>query len=119
MTPILLKAAFVFAVAFGSLGGTLATAAGSLPDSAIYPIKLAMEQARLTLEKEPAAEAELQLAFAQTRVQEMVRQAAKGEVPTEALLNRLQNHMGEAYHLATQAGEQEMYDLLVQASEMT
>lgn len=118
MSVLLLKAALIITIAFGSLGGTMAAAAGSLPDSVVYPVKLAMEQARLTLADNPAREASMHLAFAGERTREIVRLAAKGEVPDEALLNRFQNHMGEAYHLAAQMGDQEMKGLLLQAQEM-
>ena len=52
MTTLLLKVVLLLAIAFGSLGGTLAATADSLPDSAVYPLKLAMEQAQLTIDDE-------------------------------------------------------------------
>ncbi|KPK07668.1 MAG: hypothetical protein AMJ56_13050 [Anaerolineae bacterium SG8_19] len=119
MSALILKAALILVFAFGSLGGTLAAAADSLPDSAVYPLKLAMEQARLTFSNDPGEQAKMHLAFAQERTQEMVRLAAKGEVPEEALLTRMQTHMRTAYQLAAQAGEEQMQGLLTQARKMT
>ncbi len=119
MSALVLKAALILVFAFGSLGGTLAAAADSLPDSAVYPLKLAMEQARLTFRNDPSEQAKMHLAFAQERSQEMVRLAAKGEVPEEALLTRMQTHMRTAYQLAAQAGKEQMQGLLTQARNMT
>ena len=119
MYALALKSALILTVAFGSLGGTLAVAADSLPDSPVYPLKLAMEQAQLTLKEGPAEKANMHLALAQERIQEMLRLAAKGEAPEEALLARTQTHMRAAYQLASQADDEQMQGLLVQAQTMT
>lgn len=119
MSALVLKGVLILVIAFGSLGGTLAAAADSLPDSAVYPLKLAMEQARLSIRNDPGEQAKMHLAFAQERTQEMVRLAAKGEVPEEALLTRMQTHMYTAYQLAARAGEEQIQGLLTQARNMT
>ena len=57
MFALAFKFGLVLTILAGSLGGTLAAAADSLPDSAIYPIKLAIEQAQLTLKNDSAGQA--------------------------------------------------------------
>ena len=119
MFALALKLGLIITVLGSSLGGTMVAAGNSLPDSAVYPVKMALEQARLSLRNDPAGQAEQYLNMAQERVQEMVRLAEQGEAPDEALMARLQTQMREAYQLAAQAGNVEMVALLVQAKEMT
>jgi hypothetical protein len=119
MTTLLLKVVLLLAIAFGSLGGTLAATADSLPDSAVYPLKLAIEQAQLTFKNDSVDQAEMHLAFAQERAREMTRLAAKGEIPEEASLTRMQTHLRTAYQLAALADDVQMQGLLTQARIMT
>lgn len=119
MFALALKLGLIITIVAGSLGGTLAAAAESLPGSAVYPIKLAMEQAQLSLRNDPAGEAEQYLVMAQERVREMVQLATNGQVPNEGLMTRLQSHMRHAYQSAAQANGQQMTGLLVQAKTMT
>ncbi len=119
MSALVIKVALVLAFAFSSLGGSLVAAADSLPNSVLYPLKLAVEEAQLAFRNDPADQASLHLAFAQERAQEMARLAAKGDVPQEAMLNQLQTHMRTAYHLAAQTSDEKMERLLTQARDMT
>jgi hypothetical protein len=93
-------------------------AANSLPDSPLYPAKLAMEQVRLDVKTEPADRAALHLALAQVRVREMERLALKGEAPDEPTMLRLQKHLNQAFHQAAQLPDDEMLDYLAQAEQM-
>ena len=119
MSTLVIKAMLVFGLLFGSAGATAAMAANSLPDSPLYPVKLAMEDARLAVTSNPAQQAALHLAMARERTQEMAQQALKGEVPGEATLSRLQRHLNYALQLAGQLPDKEMAGILTQAREMT
>ncbi len=75
-------------------GGTIAAASYSMPDSLLYPVKLATEQAQLTLTPSDIGKAELCAKFADRRVAEIIYIANKGdaqqiEVITQRLDKRL------------------------------
>jgi hypothetical protein len=119
MSLLFLKAALIFTIALGSVGGAMVAAEDSLPGSPVYSFKLAREQVRLALNNDPAAEAALHLNLAQERVQEMIQTSAKGDVPQEATLTRLQTHMNEAFRYTAQTADEATVVLLLQAQEMT
>lgn len=118
MNALLLKAALVLTMVFGSIGGTAVMAAESLPDSPLYPVKLTIEEAQLALANTPAQEAALQMAFAQERVQEMEQMVQNGAVPDTATMQRLQTHWQQALQSASQAPDGAMTTLLTQAQTM-
>jgi hypothetical protein len=75
-------------------GGTVVAAGNSMPDSPLYPVKLATEQARLTLTPSQIGKARLCAELADRRVVEIVYMASKGdarqvELITERLDKRL------------------------------
>jgi len=59
-------------------GGTVAAASGSMPDSPLYPVKLATEHVQLTLITSNIGKAELYTKLADKRVIEIVYMANKG-----------------------------------------
>jgi hypothetical protein len=61
-------------------GGTVYAAGNALPDSPLYPIKMATEQVRLFLTPSDIGKAELYAEFADKRVEEIIKMADKGEV---------------------------------------
>ncbi len=60
-------------------GGTVAAAGYSMPDSPLYPVKLATEQVQLGLTRSEVGKAELQMELADRRVNEIVYLANKGD----------------------------------------
>jgi hypothetical protein len=118
MNVLLMKVILIVTLVLGPTGGAAAMAANSLPDTPLYPAKLAMEQARLNLTSDPAEQAALCMTRAQVRVQEMIRLALAGEVPDEAIQLRLRQHLHQALHLAAGLPDAEMADLLAQAEQM-
>jgi hypothetical protein len=60
-------------------GGTVAAAGNSMPDQPLYPVKLATEQAQLTLTPSALGKAELYAKLADKRVAEIVQMADKNE----------------------------------------
>ena len=61
MSTLLIKAMLVVGLLFGSAGTTATMASNSLPDSPLYPVKLALEDTRLALTNDPAEQAKLHL----------------------------------------------------------
>lgn len=118
MSILLIKATLIFSLIFGSLGSTAVLAANSLPDSPLYPVKLAMEQTRLILVSQPGDQADLHLSLAQVRSQEMAQLALAGKVPDPATLARLQQHLDQSLNLAAQLPDGPMLGLLTQARQM-
>jgi hypothetical protein len=75
-------------------GGTVVAAGNSMPDSPLYPLKLATEQVRLILTPSQIGKASLCARFADRRVTEIIYMANKGdarqvELITERLDKRL------------------------------
>jgi len=69
-------------------GGTVAAAGGSMPDSPLYPVKLATEQVRLTLTPSQIGKARLCAELADRRVTEIVHMANKGDARQVELITR-------------------------------
>jgi hypothetical protein len=59
-------------------GGTIAAASGSMPDSGLYPVKIAVENVQLALTPGQVAKTELNAKFADRRVEEIIYTAEKG-----------------------------------------
>lgn len=69
-------------------GGTVAAASGSMPDSFLYPVKLAAEQARMTLTLSQESKTELYAELTDKRVDEIVYMANKGDSTQVTVLSR-------------------------------
>jgi len=89
--------ATVVAIVLGVLmmgGGTIAAASYSMPDSFLYPVKLATEQVQLTLTPSDIGKAELCAKFADRRVAEIIYIANKGNAQqVEAITQRLDERL--------------------------
>ena len=84
--------------------GTVAASANALPDETLYPLKLAVEQARVSLARSNVSRAELHLQFAEERVYEITRMAGEGkdeQIP--GLVERFSSQLGEAVSSAQRA----------------
>jgi hypothetical protein len=66
--------------------GLLAASVDSLPNGFFYPMKTATEQVRLTLALSDLDRAQLQLEFAECRLEEMTTMAGRGDSDTVVLL---------------------------------
>jgi hypothetical protein len=69
-------------------GGTVAAAGNSMPDSPLYPVKLATEQVRLTLTPSQIGKARFCDELADRRVAEIVYMANKGDAQQVELITR-------------------------------
>lgn len=80
--------------------GTVAASADALPDEALYTVKLAEEQVRVSLAFSDMDRAELHIQFAERRVAEIAEIARQGkgdEIP--ALTEQVANHLGKVYEV--------------------
>ena len=111
-------AAVLFAA--GMTGGGIALAAGdSLPGELLYPIKLAAEDARLSLTRAPPALASLNLAFAGRRVREAQELTEKGRELPEGALARLARHTEHAIDQISRVESAQAPVLLEEVAEKT
>jgi len=82
-------------------GGTVAAAGNSMPDEALYPVKLATEQVRLTLTPSALGRAQLYVRLADKRVVEIAYMASKGDPRrVEMVAQRLDTHLARIATLA-------------------
>jgi hypothetical protein len=119
MNSVLAKFIVIFVLAFVAIGGTAAAAAGSLPDSTLYPVKLVMEDTQLALTQDPAQTVDLYLTFAQERVQEMTQMALNGADPGEATVLRLENHLQNAMAQSAQLSDNTALLTLLEQMQQT
>jgi hypothetical protein len=74
--------------------GTVAAAGNSLPDSPLYPVKLATETVQLKLAGTPLEKAEVYAKLADKRVTELVKMAEKGKPEqVQKVAQRLNGHL--------------------------
>jgi len=89
--------ATVVAIVLGVLmmgGGTIAAASYSMPDSLLYPVKLATEQVQLALTPSAIGKARLCAKLADRRVAEIIHMADKGDAQqVEAITQRLDERL--------------------------
>lgn len=112
MSAMLANIVLIMCILFASAGGTVALANDSLPDSPLYPVKLAVEQFQIDLLKDPEKIAVQHLNLAQNRSQEILRLVRRGEVPPESTSFKLQEQYNLALQFAAQLGEAEMLGIL-------
>lgn len=74
-----LRAAAVLLVVIVAGGGTAIVAASSLPNDAIYPLKLAIEQAEVALARSPEHRAAVHVSLAARRLEEIQALQAQGK----------------------------------------
>lgn len=102
----------VLSLAFG--GGTVAAAQISMPDDALYQIKLLSEDARLSISADQETQLQLSLEFAERRMEEIQTMLQMGETPPETVMTRLQNQMDYALRLAINMPDEQLQSTLLQ-----
>jgi hypothetical protein len=118
MSAMLANIILIISILIASAGGTVALANDSLPDSPLYPVKLAVEQIQIGLLADPGKIAARHLVLAQNRSQEILRLAQGGEIPEDNTVRKLQEQYNLALQYAAQLGEAEMLGILTQAQYM-
>jgi len=100
----LMGLALSLAVLIVAGGGVVSAAAGSLPGSPLYPLKLTVEDARVSLTTSPPARARLYIHFADQRTTEMVRLAEAGLAANAEVITRLARQLQGALDAAAASG---------------
>lgn len=90
----------VLALLLGAGTGVVSVAADSLPGSALYPVKLAVEDARLMLTFGEVRRAELYLRYANERAEEMLELSAAGRPVDQTVVERFSLQMEGAVSAA-------------------
>jgi hypothetical protein len=80
---------------FGSIA-TVSAAQGSLPGEVLYPVKTWSEDARLALASANEAQLDLNLAFSEERLEEIVALRAAGQAIPEGTAQRFEQHLEAA-----------------------
>jgi hypothetical protein len=118
MLALLFKSLLIVSIFLSSVGGTAVSSATPLPGSPAYPIKILLEEARLSMSNNLANQVALHFAFAQERAEEMAGLAAKNQAPSPQLMANYQVHWREALQLAGQMPNGEMQQLMEKAQQM-
>jgi hypothetical protein len=114
--PVKLASTLLMVVLVAVLAGTATVwaARDSLPGEALYPVKLAVEDARLALASSQESRVDLALRFVEERAGEIRALAAAGrDVPAEALA-RMEQQAGRALDQAARVPEERTAALLMQ-----
>ena len=100
-------------------GGSTAVAANnSMPDSPLYPVKLATEQVQLTLTPSDISKARLCVKLADRRVAEIIYMANKGDVQrVDVITRRLDKHLVTLTSLVSAQKAEEAPRVLAPAPE--
>lgn len=85
----------------GGSGITAVSAQGSLPDSALYPVKLLTEDIQFGLTTDPLAKWEFSVQLSEQRLTEIRMMLANGVVPSEPVLQRLETRLAQTLQLAS------------------
>ncbi len=102
--PVLVVS-LVVALLLGAGSGVANAAAGSLPGSTLYPVKLAVEDARLMLAPSDVRRAELYLRYARERTDEMLRLSEAGMAVDQSVVDRLARQLEAAVTAASSAAD--------------
>jgi len=108
MFVLAIKFVLVLAVMLGGAGVAAAAAQSSLPNEALYPIKLLVEEVQLSLAASPDAQIDAQLDHAQQRVSEMAQLNERGAAIPADVPTRLRTQLQAALHIAAQLDDQHL-----------
>lgn len=103
-----------FSLLLGGGGVTVAAAQGSLPDQALYGVKLLSEDVRLKVTNDPEAQFQLAMDYAQHRAAEIQSMLQSGNVPDEAVQTRYQAQVEEALQYALKLPDSQAIQALQQ-----
>ncbi len=93
-------------LALGSVGGTVYAAQDSLPDDFLYPVKIAVEDARLRLGQNSRALLDLETRYANRRVEEINALLEEGKDIPEKTSQRLESHVENMLRQASRLEDQ-------------
>jgi hypothetical protein len=113
ITSIILAITFLL----GGTGLTVYAAQDSLPNEALYGAKLLSEDFMMSLTGGEEKAMQMELEFAERRVNEIAAMALIGENPPEPVLFRLKIHLDQALHLAARTREEKLGPVMYQVQE--
>lgn len=93
-------------------------AAGSLPGSPLYPVKLAVENAQIAVTRDPAALTQLHLTFATRRSTELLTLVSNNLPVDPSVIDGLAAHLAQARAKAESAGSSTRPSLLQKVIEV-
>lgn len=105
-------------ILFGGAGATVYAAQDSLPNEALYSLKVAAEDLRMELTRDPQAQFQLSLDLGVERVREMVMLNSEGKPIPEGTALRYENHLNYAFQLAAQFDDPAMVQAAQQIRAM-
>jgi len=110
LRPRWAMAAMISSILLLSGGGAALAASDSMPDSFLYPVKLASEQVQLTLTRSEAGKAEVCIMLADRRVTEIIYMAGRGDARgVDVLAQRLDRRLAVLEGLVSVDGAVEMF----------
>ena len=112
------RVAIVLALAVIGLAGVTQVAQASMPDSPLYPLKLGIEDVRLSLTFDPRAQAQLAMAFVVERADELERLANSGSQAPAVVEQQLVKELSIALSSAARVDVQETSPVLMQLSQL-
>ncbi len=96
----------VVTVLFGGSAATVLAAQSAIPGDALYGVKTTIEQTRLSLARDAASRADLQLQFAERRLQEIEKLVAEGRYQNiQAATQEFEAHVRNALNEIEQVAE--------------
>lgn len=104
----------IFTLLFGGTGATVYAAQGSLPDQALYSVKLASEDVRVGLATSDQNRLELALNFADNRLDEALQLAAEGKTIPGTVWERLEAQSDLALHTAAGLDDAQFHQQMLQ-----
>ena len=116
-SPALAVFASIALVLIILLGGTSATvyaAQSSMPDQALYGVKLLSEDLRLGLTSSPQAELALTFDLVNRRIEEIMVLAEAGNDVPDSVVNRLEEHLDQALYVVVAIEDDEVEPVMVQ-----
>ncbi|PKO14461.1 MAG: hypothetical protein CVU39_14500 [Chloroflexi bacterium HGW-Chloroflexi-10] len=90
----------IAALILGGGGATVAASQGSLPDQPLYGVKLISEDVRLGFSSNPESEYQLALKYSDRRAAEIQKMLIAGGTLPEAVQNRYENQVEQAFQYA-------------------
>jgi hypothetical protein len=104
----------VLSLMFGGTGATVLAAQASLPNQPLYQVKTFSEELALRYSQQDSQRLQMELEYANRRVNEMVAMAEMDLEPPGRVLTRLETHLDQVVALAVKIEEVEMSRVLSQ-----
>jgi hypothetical protein len=115
----LARVALALILAFGAAGSTIAVAQASEPGDVLYPVKIASEDLRLALTSDSEQAFELQLKYAQERLEEIEVLSEESESIPLQVTTRLQEHFQQALQEASNFDDENLAQAMERVAVMT